>query len=258
MKKICPVCHKTFYNSHKKVKTCSKKCGSILRFKNKEKELEQAFIKNLEQRHPDISYISGYKMQHRDVRKNIKVLVQCNQTGIRFYMYDSRLRTKNWQCSICNPNASHVSIFPDDIRKYKMLNHKAKPIVFYPCEFCGKGFEQHNGSHFCSSKCRKKNKNLEKHRKKENRTKKAKENGKYDNSITLVKVYEHDHGICYLCGKHLTLNDDYNRSDAPTIEHVIPIAKGGTHTWDNVKLACRDCNVKKGTKLSMEYINKAS
>lgn len=95
LEKICPVCHKAFYNSHKKVKTCSKKCGSILRFKNKEKKLEQVFIKNLEQRHPDISYISGYGMQHRNNRRNTKILVQCKKTGIRYYVYDSHLRKKN-------------------------------------------------------------------------------------------------------------------------------------------------------------------
>lgn len=249
LEKICPVCHKAFYNSHKNVKTCSKKCGQILRYLHKKDKFEKKFIENLKQRHPDISYISGYKMQHRDNRQNIKILVQCKQTGIRYYVYDSHLRKKNWQCSICNPGSKRADIFPDDVQKYEMLNQKIKPIIFYPCKFCGKAFEQYNGSHFCSTKCRKKNKNWIKRQNKEVRIKKAKENGQYDRSITLAKLYKRDHGVCYLCGKHLILNNDYNRFDAPTIDHVIPIAKGGTNTWGNVKLACRDCNVKKGTKL---------
>lgn len=30
--------------------------------------------------------------------------------------------------------------------------------------------------------------------------------------------------------------------DYPSIDHVIPISKGGTHTWDNVRLAHHHCN----------------
>ncbi|WP_210434349.1 HNH endonuclease [Virgibacillus sp. SK37] len=37
--------------------------------------------------------------------------------------------------------------------------------------------------------------------------------------------------------------------DYPSIEHVIPISKGGTHTWDNVKLAHRKCNNLKSDKV---------
>ena len=31
----------------------------------------------------------------------------------------------------------------------------------------------------------------------------------------------------------------------PTVEHLTPIARGGTHTWDNVELACRSCNLRR-------------
>ena len=31
----------------------------------------------------------------------------------------------------------------------------------------------------------------------------------------------------------------------PSRDHVVPLAKGGTHTWDNVKLAHFRCNTLK-------------
>ncbi len=34
-----------------------------------------------------------------------------------------------------------------------------------------------------------------------------------------------------------------------TIDHVIPRSKGGTHTWDNVVAACKQCNSRKDDKL---------
>ena len=72
--------------------------------------------------------------------------------------------------------------------------------------------------------------------------------------ITLDAVIEKDNGTCYLCGTK-TNKKDYTRvrgyfsagSTYPTVDHVIALANGGTHTWDNVRLACRDCNSRKGT-----------
>ena len=31
----------------------------------------------------------------------------------------------------------------------------------------------------------------------------------------------------------------------PTLDHIIPLAKGGTHTWNNVQCACAMCNSEK-------------
>lgn len=67
-------------------------------------------------------------------------------------------------------------------------------------------------------------------------------NGKPDLSITLRKLYERDRGYCRGCGRHIEFVDDYNSDDYPSIDHILPISKGGTHTWDNVQLMCRGCN----------------
>ncbi|HEX8637935.1 MAG TPA: HNH endonuclease [Pyrinomonadaceae bacterium] len=51
---------------------------------------------------------------------------------------------------------------------------------------------------------------------------------------------------CYLCGKLLTYA-------TATIEHVIPLFRGGDHKPENAKIACQSCNSKKGTKTLTEY-----
>ena len=38
-------------------------------------------------------------------------------------------------------------------------------------------------------------------------------------------------------------------NDYPTIDHIKPISKGGTHTWDNVQLAHFHCNSIKSDKI---------
>lgn len=229
--------------------------------KNREK-----WINHLNHLHPEIEYVSGYKVRAHDCSKSFQVLIRDKKTGIRFYVASSELRQPSWK-----PNLKRIhphKVLKEDREKWYPLANRdckgkliAKPIckaiTFLQCEYCGRTFEQHYGRHFCSKKCRNKYDNLSKQRRKDARTKQAKKNGNYDKSITLAKVYKRDHGVCYICGKHLILNDDYNRLDAPTIEHVVPICKGGTHTWDNVRLACRACNGKKGITLSKRYINKA-
>ena len=84
----------------------------------------------------------------------------------------------------------------------------------------------------------------------------------YRESITLDEVIERDGGICYLCGCETSKDDcwyDVNGYHVcgdtyPTRDHVIPIARGGTHTWDNVRLACRRCNSQKNDRTLEEYL----
>lgn len=74
-----------------------------------------------------------------------------------------------------------------------------------------------------------------------------------DRNITLAALVERDNGICYLCGKRVN-EEDYSIRDKafmcgnwyPSIDHVIPLSKGGKHSWENVRLAHRICNSVKG------------
>lgn len=47
------------------------------------------------------------------------------------------------------------------------------------------------------------------------------------------------------CGTPKRLRGSYEPS-APELDHVVPLAMGGTHTWGNVKCSCRRCNGAKG------------
>lgn len=38
-----------------------------------------------------------------------------------------------------------------------------------------------------------------------------------------------------------------------TLEHILPISRGGTHTFDNAALACHRCNVSKNSKTVAEW-----
>lgn len=74
-------------------------------------------------------------------------------------------------------------------------------------------------------------------------------NGKPDTSITLSRLYRRDGGVCQICGKELSFDIDPQSGDYPSIDHIIPLARGGLHQWNNVQLACRRCNWEKGDKI---------
>lgn len=45
--------------------------------------------------------------------------------------------------------------------------------------------------------------------------------------------------LCYVCGKPVS------RKDA-TLEHIIPLSKGGTDKWENLQISHDACNQLKG------------
>jgi len=56
------------------------------------------------------------------------------------------------------------------------------------------------------------------------------------------ELYRAQKRICYICNGFF----EFNKMEC---DHVIPISKGGMHTKTNVKIACSNCNKKKGAKL---------
>lgn len=63
-------------------------------------------------------------------------------------------------------------------------------------------------------------------------------------------LFEQQDGLCYLCGKLLFLRFD----DPISIEHKIPVSRGGANDISNVGLAHLSCNKKKFTKTDKEYL----
>ena len=53
-------------------------------------------------------------------------------------------------------------------------------------------------------------------------------------------------GTCYYCGHRFA-------PDELTMDHIIPIIRGGKSTKNNLAPACKDCNNKKKHMLPMEW-----
>ncbi|KAA0051262.1 hypothetical protein IC582_008615 [Cucumis melo] len=58
------------------------------------------------------------------------------------------------------------------------------------------------------------------------------------NSLSRKNILYRDNYTCQYCSSHESL----------TIDHVLPISRGGEWTWENLVAACVKCNSKKGQK----------
>ena len=56
-----------------------------------------------------------------------------------------------------------------------------------------------------------------------------------------MSVYKRDSFICQYCGNRFSVED-------LSIDHLIPLAKGGTDIMPNLITSCKKCNNKKGSK----------
>jgi len=60
--------------------------------------------------------------------------------------------------------------------------------------------------------------------------------------IVPLVILERDDGVCGICGGDVDPQDFH-------IDHIVPVSKGGTHTYDNVQVAHPSCNSRKSAKL---------
>jgi 5-methylcytosine-specific restriction endonuclease McrA len=61
-------------------------------------------------------------------------------------------------------------------------------------------------------------------------------------------VFERDGYVCGICEEPVDRHLEYPHPMSASLDHVIPIIAGGSHTYGNVQCSHRDCNVKASTK----------
>ena len=63
-----------------------------------------------------------------------------------------------------------------------------------------------------------------------------------------ISIYTRDRGICGICGEFVPPNE-------ATIDHIVPISKGGTYAPENLQCCCRRCNQLKADALPDDFFN---
>ena len=210
-------------------------------------------------------YVGGYTMAKRPIT------VRCRECGRTFERQAHIFRdvvngtwTAGNECPLCRQDQidqrkkerreqterdARIKAEQRAMKEAELISRQTEErLAIHICKNCGQeysiGATGYNSTKYCSEKCMKR---WAMRVKNDRRIKKLKTR-RHDTDITLEKLFRRDGGVCYLCGKKCDWTDVVggNASDNyPSIDHVIPVAKGGTHTWDNIKLAHRLCNTLK-------------
>lgn len=64
-------------------------------------------------------------------------------------------------------------------------------------------------------------------------------------TVNDLEVYERDSWICKICNNPVDSGLDWPDPMSPSLDHVVPISKGGPHAYTNVQLAHLGCNSRK-------------
>lgn len=215
--RTCKKCGKSFRpQSNDRITFCSRKCF----FENKKANPKRT----------------------RLIGKHTKI-IWCELCGI-----PDRLRNSHSKfCSRCNESGA--------VRRRELARVVAKYYAdritdqgWIKCKECSKvwwAFTYASQRSCCSRQCQRlRDKRMDTHG---NHRKRAAKHGVPYEPIPLDKLIERDSGRCIACGRKVFRKKSHHTRRA-TIGHIVPLSKGGPHTWNNVQLECWKCNTSRGTE----------
>jgi 5-methylcytosine-specific restriction endonuclease McrA len=114
------------------------------------------------------------------------------------------------------------------------------------CRTCGDWFVSQYLDVTCSPQCQKAK--VRKVRAVVRDRRRARKRDAYVADVVRLDVFKADGYRCHLCKR---LCDPWRKVPdprAPTIDHIVPLAQGGTHEPLNCRTACYACNCRKGDR----------
>lgn len=228
--KICVVCGKPFDTFRDAGVTCSPECAKIHgRYPTTNAKHINTVEKWVNEAQRGFEYVSHTKG---------RVKMKCKCCGNVLERSKSTVRDKNVKCEYCE-EAKQLQEARQKMACFLIALKDAKTPK--QCASCGKTFTSNYPTQkYCSGKCKRSGRTY--------RSRCRHYGVYYDPSVTRIKVVRRDKNICQICGKTCNPKDKSWGSlgpDFPTLDHIIPLAKGGTHTWNNVQCACAICNSNK-------------
>lgn len=230
-----------------------RQCGYLKPRKN-ESEIQQA----IDLWDSGFKYVSGY------VNSDSMIWIRCKTCGseIEKSFVSIRKRKRSYGCRCCKER--EIELEKRKKTEEALINHiisqKLKSIEReellrdhpHECKECGITFYSLKRTSFCSAACSRKSMNRRSSRRKDKRLGKDRKALK-----TWMDIYKRTKDLtCAACGITCDTSDFIVREDGvvicgdnyPSIDHIVPVSKGGTDEWSNVQIMCRRCNYIKNDK----------
>lgn len=133
-------------------------------------------------------------------------------------------------------------------RKAKERAMRAHDGKVCRCSVCGNAFTASYGTkkrRFCSDVCLARGKSL--HKQGRNHRERARHHGVFYEPVSKRKVMVRDNWTCAICGDPIDPRAKWPDMMCASLDHIVPMSKGGPHTYGNVQAAHNLCNSYKGT-----------
>lgn len=117
------------------------------------------------------------------------------------------------------------------------------------CGRCGQPFMANKKRfRYCSPECSAAQKNPDNW--KHYNARKARLRAAFIESFDRAEIFERDGWICQLCLAPVDRSATFPDPASVSLDHIIPIARGGKHSRANSQTACLGCNVRKGVRMT--------
>lgn len=157
---------------------------------------------------------------------------KCKQCGDRF-----DAKTKRGHCSSECAKVKH----------HEKLENNYNAVSF-SCKECGQAVKtsyRDRRTIYCSVACSKRYRRRISRKMERARLRKVKVE-----TVDPIKVFDRDAWKCQICGiKTPRLKRGTINSNAPELDHIVPLSVGGEHSYRNTQCACRSCNAAKGNNV---------
>lgn len=249
----CTICGKVFVTKATRQACCSVDCQSAL---CAQKAKNRAVVYECKQRHDLFrksrsGRLKGDYCSRECYFLKIKTAAACRARFTKIWtptcLECKRVFiSKRGEAMDCGATSCRNAIARRHYHENKILVPKVD--AYSDCIECGREFSYtlgtrgHSGQRlFCSLRCTKKD---------AKRRRREALRGTVDLAIRprFSSVFSRDKGCCGICGLKTDRAKAVPHPLAPTLDHVLPVSKGGRHEMDNVRIAHFSCNSKRGNR----------
>ena len=180
----------------------------------------------------------------REIARRAKKCPVCDQTGVRadavtcsrtcFAQYELMMKPKDL-----------VLYVPRPTRPRKLKTVKPRTFVAGNCMDCGDSFVSVTSfpTKYCSIRCG---------RRAADRRRSAVKKMQFVENVYRHIVFARDGYICQLCKQEVDRSLHNQHPMALSIDHIVPLSKGGLHSMGNVQTAHHLCNAIKSDRLDFD------